>query len=145
MFAITPFEHRNRSTVPMFFNDFDQLSDMMGDFFGVRDGRSEMYEEDGKYYASIEAPGLKPDEAEVKIYRDKLVVRQNSKSEEKSDDKSGSRTWYIKKAERSFSQEIVFPSEVDTEAATASFENGVLKVVAPKIGTSGGRVLQLNK
>lgn len=77
---------------------------------------------------SVELPGIAPDQVEVMIEDDLLTIR-GEKSQE-SEDKN------LHRVERSwgrFERTIQLPAEVKSDAAEASFNNGVLTIKLPKV------------
>jgi HSP20 family protein len=105
----------------------------------------DMYEKDGSLHISVEAPGVNPDEVEIRISKDRVQLKSKSDSEEKRDGADDGKTWYSKKTASSFNCELSLPFEIDTDKAEASFENGVISIAVPRLLISESRVLPLKK
>jgi HSP20 family protein len=122
-----------------FFDDVDRLFD---GFFGSVSGMRgvEMYEEDGKLHLSVEAPGVDPSKVEIRVFKDRVALSSQEDSEERKEE---GKTYYCRRASRRLNYEIALPFQVDTDKASASFENGMVKLVLPKEGAVEGRVLKL--
>lgn len=77
---------------------------------------------------SVELPGIDPNQVEILVEDDLLTIR-GEKSQEAEDKK-------LHRVERSwgrFERTIQLPAEVRSDAAEASFNNGVLTIKLPKI------------
>jgi HSP20 family protein len=105
----------------------------------------DMYEKDGSLRISIEAPGVNPDEVEIKISKDRVQLKSKTGGEEKNDGADDGKTWYSRKSVSSFNYELSLPFEIDTEKAEASFENGIISIAAPRLMVSESRVLSIKK
>jgi len=110
--------------------DFDDLFDILPI---RRDNRMkcDIYEKDNKYYIEMEVPGFKKEDIDISLKEGYLTVKAEKKvsNEEKDEDKKFLRKErsYMK-TERSFNL-----GNVDEENIDASFENGVLNIVIPKL------------
>lgn len=152
MFALTPFG-AGRSFSPVArrnaLKEFDDLFNALlwaPDLGGSRNFREyEMYEKDGKLFLSVDAPGINPDDLEIRTSKDRVSIKCKSESEEKSETQDGDKTWYSKKTFCGFNYEVALPFEIDTDKAEASFEHGVIRIVAPRLQVSESKVLTLKK
>jgi Molecular chaperone (small heat shock protein) len=116
------------------------------DMTGSRSFRDfDLYEEDGKLHFSIEAPGINPDDLEVKIAKDNLSIRSKSENEASEENVEDAKTWYNKKSVSVFNYQVSLPFEIDTGKAEATFENGMISVTAPRLQASESKVLSLKK
>jgi HSP20 family protein len=149
MFALTPFRNnlpgtQRRSSL----TDIDDLFNSLlwsPDLPANRNfSNFDMFEKDGKLNVSIEAPGVDPDDVEIRISKDRVQLKSKQKEEaEKADDEG--KTWYSKKTVTSFNYDLSLPFEIDTDKADASFENGVISISAPRLQVSESRVLSIKK
>jgi HSP20 family protein len=148
MFELTPLRRFPTASPARLSREFDELFDRIFWPGGVENPRSfrdfDLYEKDGKLFLSIDAPGVNPDELEIKTSKDRVSIRSAQKSEEKGDQDDG-RTWYNKKTAYSFNYEVALPFEIDTDKADASFENGMIHISAPRLMASESKVLSLKK
>ena len=83
-------------------------------------------------HITVEAtlPGVKPEDVEVRVEGNTVSIRAESKSEkETSEDKYTYRERYRGVMQRSFT----LPSDVNSDKAEANLENGVLRLVLPKV------------
>lgn len=85
--------------------------------------------EDG-YLVKASLPGIKPEETEVLVKGNTLTIRGHTSSDEETD-----RNGYLVRERRSgsFQRSMTLPAAVNTEAAEASYEHGVLTVTLPKV------------
>jgi HSP20 family protein len=104
----------------------------------------DMYEKDGRLFISIEAPGVNPDEVEVKISKDRVQFKSKNDAPDGADADDG-KTWYSRKSVSVFNYDLSLPFEIDTEKAEAAFENGVISISAPRLLASESRVLTIRK
>jgi HSP20 family protein len=149
MFALTPFSNRRLTPAGhgRVARDLDEFFDRF--LWSPESARSanfrdfDLYEKDGKLYLSMEAPGVKPNELEIRTSRDRVSIRNKQETEEKEGGQDDGRTWYNKKSSYSFNYEISLPFEIDTDKAEASFENGVINIVAPRLQASESKILSL--
>lgn len=79
---------------------------------------------------TVELPGLKPEEVHVEFKDGMLVVSGEKKEEEVREEKDWKR---VERRYGEFRRAISLPTGVKEEAIEAHFENGLLKVVAPKM------------
>ena len=105
----------------------------LNDFFDVPVLRSnalvtDVIEEDDKYLLEVEVPGFSKDNLEISFDEGYLII--NAKKEDSTEDtnlKYVRRERSTENAKRSY-----YFGEVNYESISASFEDGILKVVIPK-------------
>jgi HSP20 family protein len=96
----------------------------------MRTPRVDIYEANGNVVAEFEMPGVKPENIDVEVKNDMLKVEAKAE-EEKEEKKKG---YYKKEMSRGYYRRIVpLPVEVQEKKAEASYKDGVLKVVIPKL------------
>lgn len=74
--------------------------------------------------------GVKGDDIDVAITIDSVTIKGKRTKEDKDSEKE---YLYQECFWGRFGRTIILPSEIDSDRATASFKNGVLRVVLPKI------------
>lgn len=95
-----------------------------------RHPRMDIYETDGKIVAEIELPGVNPKNIEIEVKEN--VLRIEAKREEKKEEKR--KGYYRKELSKGYYKRAVrLPAEVVGEKTEATYEEGVLKVVIPKM------------
>lgn len=152
MLAITPFDFNRRLSSRVHHRAASEMDDFFNrllwapDLAGSRNFREfDLYEKDGKLFLSIEAAGVDPDDLEVRIFKDRVLIKSCKETEEKDGDEGDGKTWYKKKAVCNFNFEIALPFDVDADGAEATFEGGVIKISAPELERSKSKVLSLKK
>ena len=103
--------------------DFNNESDKLVMPVEVRDKNEE-------YDIRAELPGVNKKDLDISLNDGYLTISATKTEEKNEDDK------FYKKSEFSygeFSRTIQLPQEVDADKIDAKLENGVLKIVAPKI------------
>lgn len=139
-------ENRRKEVYPMNLWDskvdrlFQEMSRMFDEFFVpdsskcmTRTPRIDFYRREGKVIAEIELPGIDPENMDVKIYRDRLVINA-TKNQESSYDED-----FFLCSERYFgniSRVVSFPVEVDPDTASASYRKGVLRIEVQELEQS---------
>ncbi len=79
---------------------------------------------------TAELPGMKEDDLEVTLADGHLVIQGEKRAEKEEKDKNFYR---VERSYGSFHRSIPLPTEVDDQKVDASFQNGVLKIVLPKV------------
>lgn len=89
----------------------------------------EMNEQDKKYLLSAELPGMKEEDVEVSVADGMLTLsgEKREESERKDDGHLLSERRY-----GAFERRIPLPADVDADAVSAEFANGVLTITLPK-------------
>lgn len=93
--------------------------------------KCDIYEKDNKYHIEMDMPGFKKSDIKVECENGYVNISgeiKNENNEEDKDKKYIRRERHYSKFNRSF-----YVGDVDENAITASFENGTLKLVAPKV------------
>jgi HSP20 family protein len=117
-------------------NAFDRLIDeplaRRGDWLAaLRDVPAmNMYDVNGSVAVDIALPGVKPEEVEINVTGNTLVVKGEHREKEEVNEED----YYRREVHYgSFTRTIEFPMGVDIDKIEAKFEDGVLKIVAPKL------------
>jgi len=96
----------------------------------MRTPRVDVYETDGNVVAEFELPGVDPKNIDVEVKDDMIKVEAKAE-EEKEEKKKG---YYRKELSRGYYKRVVpLPVNVQENKAEASYKQGVLKVVIPKV------------
>lgn len=88
----------------------------------------DIYEDDNNFVASIEVPGMEPDDIEINVSGNTLTVSGEKKEE------SESRREGVYRSERRygrFFRALELPDGVDADNVAAEYDNGVLKLRIP--------------
>lgn len=94
----------------------------------------EISERDGNYVIDVALPGFTPDDIEIDISGNEVTISgtyERSREERK--------THYTEFTQASFSRTITMPQEINVDQVTATFENGVLHIVAPPMAPIAAR------
>jgi HSP20 family protein len=85
-------------------------------------------------------PGVKPDDVEITVTGDTLTLSGQSSVESEREE----RGYLMREIRRgSFSRTISLPTDLRTESATASFENGMLRLSIPKAEAAKPRQIRI--
>jgi len=94
----------------------------------------EMDEDEHNLMIRAEAPGFEPDDFDLQVRGDQLVVHATHKAESE-EPKRGYREW----RRQEFHRSLVLPRGIDAEHVQATYRNGVLTVTMPKTEDDKGR------
>jgi len=96
----------------------------------MRTPRADVYESGDNVVAEFEIPGVNPKDIDIEVRKDMIGVE--ARAEEKKEEKK--KGYYKKELNRGYYKRVLpLPVEVKEDKAEADYENGVLKVVMPKI------------
>ncbi len=143
MFSLTP---RSSSSAARLRDPFSLLDSLFSDWSAqpagglVTRARLDVSERDNSYEVHAELPGAKKDDIEVEI--DGACVSISAETESHAEKKDGGTMLYSERRHESFARTFELPHPVDSERASARFEDGVLTLTLPKkdVPKSGKRV-----
>jgi HSP20 family protein len=100
----------------------------------------DVYENKDAVVAETPLAGIDPKDVEVTVQNGVLTVKGESKKESEVDEKN-----YYRKEVRSgsFYRQVTLPTKVQEDGATAEFENGMLKVIIPKIAEIKAKTIKV--
>jgi HSP20 family protein len=140
------FETQMRRYFDDFFEGFD-----LGPFGKLSAGHEgglpkvDVAETNDAVHVTADLPGLAENEIDVTLADGHLVIRgeKHAEKEEKDESKNYHR---IERSYGSFHRSIALPAEVDDQKVDASFKNGVLTVVLPKVAkAASGKKIEVKK
>ena len=129
MFELMPFSSRRIA----YYNPFREMEEMSRRFWGsdeMSSFRTDITEKDGSFILEAELPGFDKDDIRIDLEKDRLTIsaERSSDKEDKDDERSYvRRERFYGSYSRSFNV-----SGIDTDAITASYDNGVLKLTMPR-------------
>jgi len=85
-------------------------------------------------------PGVTPEDVNISILGDTLTINAATRDEQSKDDEGYS---YREIRRGSFSRTVTLPSGVKADAATATFDNGMLHLSIPKAEEAKPRQIQI--
>lgn len=123
---------------------FKNLFDIDGSVFNTNESLPavNIAENENEYHLEFALAGYKKEDLKINLEQDTLTVSakvENEKNEE-SEDKKYTRREYSSK---SFSRSFYLPKQVSEKDINAEFENGVLKLVVPKISESNVKEISI--
>jgi HSP20 family protein len=87
-------------------------------------------------------PGLRKEDIKVDIDRDQITITTEVKQHDQKI--KNERVVQTERYHGSCSRTFRFPSQIDSIASHASYENGVLHLMIPKRATTAGKRLAIN-
>jgi HSP20 family protein len=129
---------RLRSEFDRIFDDFFRGWGGLADWPQQRESRWDLDVEDAedKVIVRAEAPGFEPNDFDLQVRDDQLVLCA-CQSEETTED--GGRQWHQQELYRS----IPLPAGIDAEHVDAQYRNGILTVTLPKTEKSHSRKIDV--
>jgi len=89
----------------------------------------DLSENENEFVVKASLPGVKPEEVQITVHGDTLIIQGESKAEE---EKKGEH-WHLRERRfGSFQRAISLSTPVDSDKAQAQFEHGVLTLTLPK-------------
>jgi HSP20 family protein len=92
------------------------------------------------YEIEAALPGVKPEDVNISALGETLTISGSSRQEESSDESGFS---YREIRRGSFSRTVTLPGAVKADAASATFENGMLKLSIPKAEEAKPRQIEI--
>ena len=86
-------------------------------------------------------PGVKPEDIEISVLGDALTISASHRDEQISDDEGYS---YREIRRGSFTRTVTLPAQVKTDAATATFDNGLLTLRLPRADEAKPRQIPIS-
>lgn len=105
---------------------------------------ADVYETDADWVAEVEVPGFEEKDLTIEVIGD--AVRVAGKREQSQEEQS--KAFHMKeRLESSFERRFMLPAGTDADAIAATFENGVLRIRAPKViqAASQPKSIQIGK
>lgn len=132
MAGLTPWKRR-RGLLPSFFDIGPDIDDFF-DPFSFQTVRTDLKETENEYILEADLPGCNKNEIEIR-YDEEGTLTISAQQDEETEEKGEN---YIHRERRkgSFRRTIPVPNNVDSDAIRATYSNGVLKVILPKIKPS---------
>jgi len=89
----------------------------------------DVHETENDYVIQASLPGIKPDDVQITVHGDTVIIRGESKADE---EKKG-QTWHLRERRfGSFQRAVSLPGPVEVDKAQARHEHGVLTLTIPK-------------
>lgn len=126
--------------------EFDRLFDDFNRDFDMENTtamwmpRLDLSETDDSFVMRVDLPGLKPEDVEITLQDDQLVVRGER---ERSTSESRENYHRAERSYGSFFRALTLPRNADRERIEADFENGVLTIAMPKTAESQPRRIEV--
>ena len=100
----------------------------------------DMIEKDNSYIITAPAAGVNPEDIEIELNDDYIIIKGNRRSHSVS----ASHNYIVQECYwGSFSRQIDFPESTISEDATATFKDGMLHVTIPKSKSTKTRTLKI--
>ena len=125
---------RNSNWLPDVFNDFFDTDFLPKVNANTTAPAINVIEKKDEYDVELAAPGMTKEDFKVSLDEDRnLVVELDKKVEKTEENKDTGHYLRREFSYTKFHQTLLLPDDVNREAISATVENGVLKVVLPKL------------
>ncbi len=101
----------------------------------------ELREEEGRYVATFEIPGMEKEDVNITL-EDGVLTVKGEKKHELDEKREG--VHYVERQFGSFSRSVRLPKETDLEGIAAEMKNGVLTVHIPKAAKAERKLISIN-
>ncbi len=103
---------------------------------------AEVYEKDNKFVVRVELPGVNPDDVDISVSGDLLIVKGERKLAE---DVSSEQYQECERCYGKFYRRIPLPEETDVSKIEATFENGILEITVPRPKAAKATKIKIKK
>jgi HSP20 family protein len=130
------------------FQELDALERRLNRFFGEAGfpvtalPAADVYETGEEYVVELEVPGFEEKEIAIQVTDHTLCVKGERTEEKEEAEKAYRRR---ERLEKSFERRFTLPTEADLDGVEADFDNGVLRIHAPKTGAIEPRTIEIGK
>ncbi len=117
-----------------------ETAGLLDRFFNEAAGRSffpsvDVAETDARYEIHVAAPGMKKEDFTVEFNKGVLTISGERKFEQSSEGETQGRKWHkVETSYGKFSRSFTLPDNVKPDSLEAEYQDGVLKIYAPKDG-----------
>ena len=129
-----------RRTMDRFFDDNYWHHANWRMFDGTLSAKVDIHQDDDNLYLTASLPGVRPEDVEITLSGQTLTLSGELKSEEQVE-----REQYLYRERRTgaFNRTLELPVAINGEAASATFENGLLRLTLPKAETEKPRQIKV--
>lgn len=102
--------------------------------------KCDIYEKEGAYYIDADIPGVDKKDINIECNNGYITIKATKEKEEETENKN------VIRQERSYGsvERKFYVGDVDEDSIEASFNNGVLKVIVPKIdGEKSKKIIEI--
>lgn len=125
--------------MPKFPSLWEEMEDRMGQWMGLKnDSGVSVSEDDNNIYVEAQVPGLKPEDIDVSVQQNTLLIKAERQEEEVDKDRK-----YYRQARKSFYYQVELPGTVEEHTEQANYEHGVLKISFKKSNVSPKRKISV--
>lgn len=93
----------------------------------------DMYEEDDNLIVELKAPGFKKGDLNISIESGTLTISGKTEIEKENDEEEGRRYFKREIQKKSFTRRVNLPVDVKSDDASATFQEGMLRLTIPKV------------
>jgi len=102
--------------------------------------RVDVIDRDDEVVVRAEVPGMRKEDLDISLIDDAITIKGHSEHEEKEEK---GEYYRCEIARGAFSRTVGLPAAVDTGKAKASFKDGVLEILIPKVAKNNRRHIKI--
>lgn len=111
------------------------------EFENALEMRMDITEDDKAYKVSVDVPGVRKENIDVSVQGNQVLISAEFQREQNKDQE---RQIYTERYEGRAFRSFTLPAEVDSDAAKAEYDGGVLRLILPKKAGNGSKRLPIN-
>lgn len=100
----------------------------------------DLIDRDGDVVLRAEMPGFEREDLDVSVTDTAVTIKGEQRKETKEEE---GEYYYSEISRGAFTRTVPLPGEVDADKATASFKNGVLELILPKVKQANRRKVEV--
>lgn len=137
----TVFNNRRHNTNTLRFSEM--LDDIMEDAFSWSKGtfvpELNVYETDTKFEITVALPGMNKEDIDIGFENNTITIS----GERELKEENGTKYHRIESRFGKFERSLPLPNVIDEENISATYDNGVLTVTAPKLKEKAGKKIEV--
>lgn len=98
-------------------------------------------ETDNEVIVKVDVPGVNPEDMEISLADNVLIIKGKK---EKEEEEKKENFYRVERYYGSFMRSIQLPCEIEEDKISATYKNGVLKIVLPKKPEEKKKVIKIN-
>ena len=126
--------------------DFDDIvKDFFAGFSNIGANRGvypllDIKEDKEKYTIDVEIPGIDKKDLKISVKKDNLIIQGEKNEEKKREEESYLR---VERSYGNFMRSVKLPTEINQSQISAKYNNGIVKIILPKIKKEKAKEVQV--
>jgi len=99
-------------------------------------------EEENHFLLALEMPGISKDDLKIEVIENQIVISGERRNERKNKENGA---WYSERQYGKVSRSFNIPTGVDAEKIEANYQDGILRLIIPKVESIKPRQIKINQ